>query len=104
MNETNSHLGQSGEEVAGPPVPQNHSDCPHVAKHALVLTPSDHVESDPSVSAPPAKSVNSALQSDSSQESVKTKPTCLAPRASAIKEQGSLRQWQQELRINQISL
>ena len=34
---TSSHLGQSGGEVAGPPMPQNHSDCPRVAQHALVL-------------------------------------------------------------------
>ena len=31
---------------------------------------------------------NTALQSDSSQESYKPKPTCVAPKASAIKEQG----------------
>ena len=34
---------------------------------------------------------NSPLQSDSSQESDKPKPTCVAPRASANKEQGFLK-------------
>ena len=71
-------------DVAGPPVPQYHSDYPRVAKHALVLGPSGHVK--PTVPDKAAESVNSALQSDFSQEFVKPKPTCLARRALAIKE------------------
>ena len=82
-----SHLGQSG-EVAGPPMSQNHSDSPRVPKHALVLGFSGHVQPDPTVPAQPAKSFNSAIQSDSFQDSVKPKHTCLAVRASALKEQG----------------
>ena len=39
----------SGGEVAGLPMQQNHSDCSGVAQHALVLGPSDHVQSDPSL-------------------------------------------------------
>ena len=54
----------------------NHSD----SKHVLVLGPSGHVKPDHSV---PAQSANTALQSDSSQESVKPKYTCLALRGSA---------------------
>ena len=38
--------------------------------------------------AKPAQSANLAIQSRPYTESVKSKPTCLAPRASAIKEQG----------------
>ena len=34
---TSSHLGQSGGEVAGLPVQENHSDCSRMAQHALVL-------------------------------------------------------------------
>ena len=45
-----------------------------VAQHALVLGPGNNV--------------NHAFQSDSIQESIKSKSPCLAPRASAIKEQG----------------
>ena len=82
---TGSHLGQSGHEVAGLPIQKNHSDCTRLAKHALVLGSSSHVKPDPSV---PAQSTNKAFQSDSSQESVKPKSSCLAPRASAMKEQG----------------
>ena len=39
-------------------------------------------------SAQPAKPANTALQSDPSQKSDKSKSPCMAPRASAIKEQG----------------
>ena len=82
---TSSHLGQSGGEVAGIPMQQNHSDCSGVAQHALVLGPSDHVQSDP---IKPAQSVDKALQSDPSQKSDKPKSPRMAPRASAIKELG----------------
>ena len=44
---TSSHLGQSGGEVAGLPLQQNHSDCTRVAQHALVLGSSGNVQSDP---------------------------------------------------------
>ena len=80
-----SHLGQSGGEVAGLPMQENHSDCSGVAQHALVLGPSGHVQSDPIES---AQSVDTALQSDPSQKSDKSKSPRMAPRASAIKEQG----------------
>ena len=80
-----SHFGQSGGEVAGP---QNHSDCSRVAQYALVLGSSDHVKPDSLKPAQPAKSSNTAILSDSSQESVQLEPSHLAPRASAIKKQG----------------
>ena len=56
-----------------------------MAKHDLVLGSSDDVKPDPSV---PAQPTNTTIQPDSGQESVKSKSTCLAPTASAIKEQG----------------
>ena len=59
-----------------------------MAQHALVLGSSDHVQPDPTEPAQSAKSVNTALQSDPSQKSDKPKSTCMAPTASAIKEQG----------------
>ena len=83
---TSSHLGQSGGEVAGLPMQQDHSDCTRVAQHALVLGSSGNVQPDPLVSAQPAKSGVSAIQPDPAQELVKPEPTCLAPRATAIKE------------------
>ena len=85
---TSSHLGQSGGEVAGLPLQQDYSDCPRVAQDALVLGSSGNVQSDPPVSAQPAQSGVPTIQSDPTQELVKPEPTCLAPRATAIKEQG----------------
>ena len=46
---------------------------------------SDYVKPDPVV---PAQAAHSTSQSDSTQESVKPKSACMAPRASPIKEQG----------------
>ena len=85
---TSSHLGQSAGEVAGLPMQQNHTDCTGVTQHSLVLGSSSHVQSDPSVPAQSAQSGDSTIQPDSAQEPVKPEPTCLAPRATAIKEQG----------------
>ena len=82
---TGSHLGQSGAEAPGLPLQQNNPDCPRVAQHALVLGPGSNVKPDPTVSAQPSVS---AIQPGPSQEPVESESTCLAPRASAIKEQG----------------
>ena len=57
----------------------------HLGQHALVLGSSGNVQSDPSVSAQPGIST---IQPDPAQEPVKPELTCLAPRATAIKEQG----------------
>ena len=40
---------------------KNHSDCSGVAQHALVLGPSDHVESDPTETGFLAQPVNTAF-------------------------------------------
>ena len=85
---TDRHIGKSGGEVAELPVQETHSDSPGVAQHALVLGLSEHVQSGPSQSAQPAQSVDTALQSVPSQKSDKSKPSCMVPRATAIKEQG----------------
>ena len=83
-----SHLGQSGGEVTGLPLQQDHSDCTRVAQHALVLGSGGNVQSDPSVSAQPTQSGISTFQPDPAQEPVKPELTCLAARATAIKDQG----------------
>ena len=85
---TSIHLGQSGGEILRLPIQENHSDCPEVAQHALVLGSSDHVQPNPTEPGLPAEPAHTTIQSDSTQESVKPKPTCMAPRPSAIKEQG----------------
>ena len=82
---TDRHIGQSGGEATGLPVQKDHYDCPGVAQHAFVLGLGDHVQSGPSQPAQPA---DTALQSDPSQKSDKSKSPCLAPRATKIKEQG----------------
>ena len=72
-------------------------DCP--CKRIILIAPgwpnmpwfwgsSDHVQPDTSEPAQPAQPVNTALQSDPSQESGKPISQCMAPRATAIKEQG----------------
>ena len=85
---TSSHLGKSGGEIAGHPMQENHPDRPGVAQHALVLGSSGHVHQNSLKPAQSAQLVNTALQSDPSQKSDKLKSPCMAPRASAIKEQG----------------
>ena len=70
------------------PMQKNHSNCSRVAQHALVQGSSGHVEPNPTEPALPAQSVHTTIQSDSTQKSVKPKSICVAPRASAIKEQG----------------
>ena len=61
-----SHLGQSGGEVAGLPMQENHSDCSGVAQDALILGPSHHDQSDPTEPAFLVQPVDTALQSDPS--------------------------------------
>ena len=85
---TGSHLGQSGGEAPGLPLQQNNSDCSRVAQHALILGPGSNVKPDPTVPAQHTQSSVSAIQPGPSQAPGESEPTCLAPRASAIKEQG----------------
>ena len=85
---TDCHLGQSGGEVIGLPVQETHSNCSRVAQHALVLGLGDHVQSSSPQFTKSAQSADTALQPDPSQKSDKSKPSCMAPRATAIKKQG----------------
>ena len=68
---TVSHIGQSG-EVAGLPIQENHSDCSGVARHALVLGSSGHVQPNPTEPAQSAQPVDTTIQSDPSQKSDKS--------------------------------
>ena len=81
-------LGKVVEKLLGLPMQKNNPDCPEVAKHALVLGPSVHVQPDPTEPAQSAQSVGTALQSDPSQKSDKSKSPCMAPTARATEEQG----------------
>ena len=77
-----------GDKIIGPRVPSHHSDCSRLAQHALVLGPGQHVSSYSPLTSPGGEFVNSAIQSVSSQGPPQPKPTCLAPRASAIQQAG----------------
>ena len=85
---TSGHLGQSGGEVAGHPLQETYSNCPGVAQHDLVLGSSVHVQPDPTMPIKAAPFIHTTLQSDPPQESDKSKSPCVAPRTTAIKEQG----------------
>ena len=85
---TGSHLGQSGGKITELSRQQDNSDCSGVAQHALVLGPGGHVQPNPIESSQRATPSDTALQSDPSQKSGKSKSPCMAPRATAIKEQG----------------
>ena len=67
---------------------QNNSDCSRVAQHTLVLGLGGNVQPDPILFAQSVQPSHSTMQPDSSRKSGKTESSCLAPRASAIKEQG----------------
>ena len=58
--------------------------------HGRIWThiPGGHVQSNPTKPARGTQPIDPALQSDPSQKSDKSKSPCMAPRASAIKEQG----------------
>ena len=85
---TSGHLGQSSGKITELPRQQDNSDCSGVAQHALVLGPGGHVQPNPIESSQRATPSDTALQSDPSQKSDKSKSPRMAPRATAIKEQG----------------
>ena len=85
---TDRHLGQSSGEVGKLPMQETHSDCSGLAQHGLVLGLGEHVQPSSSQPTQTAKLVNSTVQSDPSQKSDKSELTCLAPRATEIKQQG----------------
>ena len=96
---TSSHLRQSGGEVTGLPMQQDHSDCPRVAQHALVLGSSGNVQSDPlclpSLPNLVTQPFNQALHRNLSN--LNQHAWLLEPQQSRSRD--SLRQWQYELRL-----
>ena len=61
---------------------------PRVAQHAMVLGPSQPICSDPVQSSPAQGSCDATFQRSLSQKLEQSESACLAPRASAIQEQG----------------
>ena len=85
---TDGHLGQSGGKVAELPLQETNSHCTGLAQHGLVLGSGEDVQPNSLTTSSDARSLDSAVQSDHPQESVKPKPSCMAPRATLIKKQG----------------
>ena len=85
---TNGHLGQSGGKVAELPLQETNSHCTGLTQHGLVLGSGGDVQPNSLATSSDARSLDSAVQSDHPQESVKPKPSCMAPRATLIKKQG----------------
>ena len=85
---TDGHFGQSRGETSSLPVQKSNPNCTGMAQHDMVLGLGEHVQSSSPQATQPAKSANSTLQPDSSQKSDKSELTCMAPRATAIKQTG----------------
>ena len=94
---TSSHLGQSGGEVTGLPLQEDHSDCSGVAQHALVLGSSEHVQSDPTEPAQPVDTINQIPHRNLTNLNLQV--WLLEPQQS--RSRGSLKQWQQGLRLKE---
>ena len=93
---TSSHLGQSGGEVTGLPLQENHSDCSGWAQHAMVLGSSDHVQSDPTEPAQPVDTPFNQIR-HRNLTNLNLHAWLLEPQQS--KSRASLKQWQQGLRL-----
>ena len=91
-----SHLWQSGGEIAGLSMQENHCDCSRLAQHALVLGLGSHVR--PNTSDPTnllTQPFNQTLHRNLSNVNLHT--WLLKPQQS--RGRASLRQWQHELRL-----
>ena len=71
-----------------PWVQKDDNSRPGLAEHALVLGSGGDVISNPSLSSQPTGSPVPTVQRQPSQGSAKSEPSCLAPRAKNIREQG----------------
>ena len=80
--------GQGGQQTVGPSLQESDPHSSGLAQHAMVLGPGGTVVSDPSLPTQSSRPSDTAIQQGASQESDQSKPTRLAPRAEAIKEQG----------------
>ena len=67
---------------------EGHLDRPRVAQDALVLGPSGPVSSGTAMSTTVARFTDTTVQSDSSREPKEPESSCMAPRSTAIREQG----------------
>ena len=75
-------------KVTGSGLSQNDSDCPRLAKHALVLGPGGPISSDSLQSTSDKGPGDPTFQRATSQEPQESQSSCLAPRSSAIRKHG----------------
>ena len=87
---TSGHLGQSSGKITELPRQQDNSDCSGVAQHALVLGPGGHVQPNPIEPSQRATPDDTALQSDPSQKSDKSKSPRMAPRSAIADKLGNV--------------
>ena len=80
--------GQGGQQTVGPSLQKSDPHSSGLAQHSMVLGPGGTVVSDPSLPTQSSRPSDTAIQQGASQESDQSKPSRLAPRAEAIKEQG----------------
>ena len=75
-------------EAKGSGLSQDDSDCPRLAKHALVLGPGGPVGSDPVQPSSDKGPSDSTFQRAGSQEPSESQSSCMAPRSSTIRKHG----------------
>ena len=80
--------GQGGQQTIGPSLQESDPNSPGLAQHAMVLGSGGTVVPDSSLPTHSSQPSDTAIQQGSSQESDQSKPSRLAPRAEATKEQG----------------
>ena len=80
--------GQGGQQTIRPSLQESDPNSPGWAQHAMVLGSGGTVVPDSSLPTHSSRPSDTAIQQGSSQESDQPKPSRLAPRAEAIKEQG----------------
>ena len=83
-----SVTGQGSKQASRPSLRESDPDSSGLAQYAMVLGSGGTVVPDPSLPTPSSGPSDTAIQQGSSQGSDQLKPSRLAPRAEAIKQQG----------------
>ena len=83
-----SSVDKCPDQGCHPSLQENDNCSPGLAQHALVLGPGGDVLPDSGMSSKSPRSFDSAVQRQPLQGSPKPEPSCLAPRAKNIREQG----------------
>ena len=79
---------EGGLQVDRSGIPQSHSHCTRMAQHVMVLGSGQHVSTNSPKAAESRESIDSTIQSVSSQGPSQSESACMAPRAFAIQQAG----------------